>query len=128
MNNELPFISIIIPVLNGERTIRACLNSILHSDYPGEKREIVVIDNGSTDRTAEIVKTFPVQYLLEARRGVSYARNRGIEASRGGILAFTDSDCVVSRRWLPEIVQGFGDEKIGGMEGETVDYPPVTPA
>ncbi|MGE5446166.1 MAG: glycosyltransferase [Ignavibacteriales bacterium] len=128
MNNKLPFVSIIIPVLNGERTIRACLSSILHSDYPEEQREIVVIDNGSTDRTAEIVKTFPVQYQLEARRGVSYARNRGIEASRGGILAFTDSDCVVSRRWLLEVVQGFEDGKNGGMEGETVDYPPVTPA
>jgi glycosyltransferase involved in cell wall biosynthesis len=96
-------------------------------DYPEERREILVVDNGSTDRTAEIVKEFPVRYVLEGRRGIPYARNRGIEESRGEIIAFTDSDCVASRRWLSELVQGFIDGKTGAIEGETVDYPPVTP-
>ena len=128
MASRLPFVSVIIPVLNEERTIRECLVSLLGMDYPPERREILVVDNGSTDRTAEIVKSFPVRYLREERCGISYARNRGIEASKGEILAFTDADCVVTTGWLRELVQGFEDEGIGGVEGETVAYLPVTPA
>ena len=122
-----PFASVIIPVLNGEGTIRECIVSLLKMDYPVERREILVVDNGSTDRAAEIIKSFPVRYLREERRGASYARNRGIEASKGEILAFTDADCVVTTGWLRELALGFEDEGIGGVEGETVAYPPVTP-
>jgi GT2 family glycosyltransferase len=128
VNNDLPFVSIVVPVLNGERTIQECLTSLLYMEYPEERREIVVVDNGSIDRTAEIIKRFPIMYLQEKRRGIPYARNRGIEASRGEIVAFTDSDCVVSKRWLYELVQGFERKEVGGVEGETVDYPPTNPA
>jgi glycosyltransferase involved in cell wall biosynthesis len=127
MDKTLPFVSVIIPVLNGERTLRDCLNSLLKMDYPEERREILVVDNGSTDSTAEIIKNLPVRYVQERRRGIPYARNKGIEESRGEIIAYTDSDCVVSKRWLSELVQGFEDGKIGAIEGETVDYPPSTP-
>jgi glycosyltransferase involved in cell wall biosynthesis len=129
MNHALPFVSIVVPVLNGEQTIRECLVSLLRADYPPERQEILVIDNGSTDRTAEIVKSFPVRYLRgEQRLGAPAARNRGIEASRGEILAFTDADCVVSRGWLRELVQTFDEEGVGGVAGEVYAYPPMTPA
>jgi glycosyltransferase involved in cell wall biosynthesis len=127
MDNTTPFVSVIIPVLNGERTIKECLASLLKMDYPPERREILVVDNGSTDRTAAIVKTFPVRYLHEDRRGASHARNRGIEASKGEILAFTDADCVVTTRWLRELVQGFDNQEVGGVDGETLAYLPATP-
>ncbi|MDV2495302.1 MAG: glycosyltransferase [bacterium] len=123
-----PFVSIIIPVLNGERTIGDCLVSLLKMDYPSELREILVVDNGSTDRTAEIVKSFPVRYLQEERPGPSAARNKGIEASTGKILAFTDADCVVTTGWLQELVRGFDSEETGVVVGEMVPYPPQTPA
>ena len=70
MDSNLPFISVIVPALNEEQNIRECLVSLLEADYPPERREILVVDNGSTDRTAEIVKSFPVRYLREERRGV----------------------------------------------------------
>ena len=127
MTSGRPFISVVVPVRNGERSIRECLASLLRMDYPEARREFLVVDNGSTDRTAEIIKSFPVRYLWEERRGIPYARNQGIAASRGTIVAFTDADCVVSSRWLRELVQGFEEEGVGGVEGETVDYPPVTP-
>ncbi len=126
MASRLPFISVIIPALNEERTIRKCLVSLLRMDYPQERREILVVDNGSTDRTAEIIKSFPVRYLREERRGISYARNRGIEASKGEILAFTDADCVVTADWLRELVLGFDNEEVGIVAGEVVAYPPET--
>ena len=126
--NTLPFVSVIIPVLNGERTIRDCLVSLLRMDYPPDRREIVLVDNGSTDRTAEIVSSLPVQYLLEKRRGAALARNRGIGASRGEILAFTDADCVVSTGWLRELVEALNDDKVDAVVGEVVAYPPKTPA
>jgi len=123
-----PFVSVIIPVLNEERTIRECLTSLIKMDYPVERREILVVDNGSTDRTAEIVKSFPIQYLQEELRGSAAARNKGIKASRGEIVAFTDADCVVTTGWLWELVRAFDEEGVGGVAGEVVAYPPRTPA
>jgi cellulose synthase/poly-beta-1,6-N-acetylglucosamine synthase-like glycosyltransferase len=104
-----------------------CLASLLRMDYPSDRREILVVDNGSTDRTAEIVKAFSVRYLYEDRRGASHARNRGIEASKGEIMAFTDADCAVTTGWLRELVQGFDGEEVGGVEGDVVAYPSLTP-
>ena len=126
MDYTMPFVSVIIPVLNGEQTIRECLVSLLRMDFPPERREIVVVDNGSTDRTAEIVKGFPVRYVREERRGRSHARNKGIEVSRGEILAFTDADCVVTRDWLKELVRSFDEAIVGGVAGEVVAYLPKT--
>jgi GT2 family glycosyltransferase len=123
-----PFVSVVVPVLNGEEVIKDCLTSLLRVDYPQERREILVVDNGSTDRTAEIIKSFPVQYLREERRGCSAARNRGIQASQGELIASTDADCRVSRGWLRELVQAFEEEGVGGVAGEVIAYPPKTPA
>ena len=123
-----PFVSVIIPVLNEERTIRECLTSLIKMDYPVERREILVVDNGSTDRTAEIIKTFQVRYLWEERRGAAAARNKGIEASKGEILAFTDADCVVTTGWLRELARAFDEEGVGGVAGEVVAFPPKTRA
>jgi GT2 family glycosyltransferase len=127
-DSKVPFVSVIIPVLNGGRTIRECLGSLLKMDYPVERREILVVDNGSTDRTAEIIHSFPVRYLHEERRGSAAARNQGIKASKGEILAFTDADCIVSRGWLRGLVQAFDEEGVGGVAGEIAAYPPQTPA
>lgn len=125
---SLPFVSIIIVASNDEALITDCLVSVLQMDYPPERREVLVVDNGSTDRTAEIIQRFPVRYLREERRGKSYGRNRGIEASTGEILAFTDPDCVVSSRWLCELVRAFDDDGVGAVGGEILPFPGTTPA
>jgi glycosyltransferase involved in cell wall biosynthesis len=115
---------VIIPVLNGEQTIKECLVSLLRMDYPPERREIIVVDNGSTDRTADIVKYYPVRYVTEHQRGIPPARNRGIDASNGQIVVFTDADCIVTTAWLRELVQGFDSEEVGVVAGELMTYPP----
>ena len=128
MSHTAPFVCVIVPVLNGERTIEECLVSLLRTDYPPERREILVVDNGSTDRTAEIVEGFPVALLREENPGAAAARNRGIEASRGEVLAFTDADCVVTSGWLRELVGGFEDATTAGVAGDSIPaYLPVTP-
>jgi glycosyltransferase involved in cell wall biosynthesis len=128
MADEAPFVSVVIPVLNGEQTIGDCLVSVLRSDYPPHRREILVVDNGSTDRTAEIIRSFPVRYLRDPKRGAAHARNEGIKASKGEIVAFTDADCVASSGWLRELANGFDGEKVGGVAGEILPYPPRTAA
>lgn len=126
--NSPPFASIIVPAFNAESHIQDCLFSLMQMDYPPERREILVVDNGSTDNTAQLIKKFPVQYLYESNRGVSAARNKAIQSSSGEILAFTDSDCLVSKSWLSRIVSSFHDAAVGGVAGEIVAHIPITPA
>ncbi len=118
----------IVAARNDETVIEDCLISLLRMDYPPERREILVVDNGSGNHTAEIVKRYPVRYLGEERRGKCYARNQGIEASKGGILAFTDPDCVVSTGWLRELVRVIEEDGVGGVAGEILPYPGKTRA
>ena len=124
----LPSVSVVVPVLNGEATIAACLHAILSGDYPTDRRQLLVVDNGSTDRTAEHVGGFPVEYLREPRRGPARARNLGIEGSKGEVIVFTDADCLPSTAWLRELVRPFEESDVGGVAGEILPFPPHTAA
>jgi glycosyltransferase involved in cell wall biosynthesis len=124
----LPFVSVVVPARNAERTIDACLQSLVRVDYDPERREILVVENGSTDRTGEIIREYPVRCLYEPLRGPSAARNRGVETAQGEIVAFTDSDCVVTKGWLRELIRGFEAPDVWAVAGEIVAYPPRTPA
>ncbi|NOQ77328.1 MAG: glycosyltransferase, partial [Methylococcaceae bacterium] len=91
-------VSIIIPTFNRSALLERALESVNKqtvSDY-----EIIVVDDGSTDNTAEMIQTkFPeVQYVLQPNRGVSSARNKGLKLAKGQWLAFLDSD----DEWLPD--------------------------
>ncbi|MGH7265870.1 MAG: glycosyltransferase, partial [Candidatus Rokuibacteriota bacterium] len=120
----LPYVSVVVPARNAARTLAECLRSLMRLDYPEARREVLVVDNGSTDGTPDVVRRFPVARLGEPRRGPSHARNRGIEASRGEIVAFTDADCVVSTRWLRSLTAGFADRDVSAVAGEVLAYPP----
>lgn len=126
--HSAPLVSVIIPALDGAALAKDCIFSLVNMDYPIARREILVVGQGSTGGLADLIKRLPIRYLYEGRRGVCHARNRGIEASEGRILAFTDPDCVVSRGWLRELVRPFEEESVGGVAGEIVPYPPTTPA
>ena len=96
-----PFISVIVPVYNDAEPLRVLLGALAEQDYPHDRFECVVIDNGSQE-PIRVHDDFPfaVRVLREDRPGSYAARNRGIRAARGDVLAFTDADCIPRPDWL----------------------------
>lgn len=91
-----PLASVVIPVYNGERFLGDALESVFDQDY--ERIEIVVIDDGSQDRTNEIVRGFPgARYVRQRNQGPAAARNTGIALSSGEVVSFLDADDVMLR-------------------------------
>ena len=114
----LPKISVVVPVYNGEATIRTCVEALLGLDYPRDRFEVIIVDNKSTDGTRRIVEAYPVTLLQEAAVQSSYAaRNLGITRASGDIIAFTDADCVPERGWLRAIVAAIEPPDVGGVAG-----------
>jgi len=114
----LPKISIIVPVYNGEATIRTCVEALLGLDYPRDRFEVIIVDNKSLDGTRRIVEGYAVTLLQEAAVQSSYAaRNLGIAHASGDVLAFTDADCVPERGWLRAIVAAIEPSDVGGVAG-----------
>ena len=134
---QTPFVSVIIPARNEEDSIAACVDSILANDYPAF--EIIVVDDASTDATAEIVRQYaPVEELVTAGASSSaasqhptenrvqllsmredeeraaahkkYALARGVEEARGEIILTTDADCTVPPTWISSMARAFEDE------------------
>lgn len=103
-------ISVVIPMLDAERTLGRCLDALDGQDLSAGNFEVIVVDNGSTDRSAEIARRHPrVRLLVEPRRGPYNARNTGIAASRGERIAFLDPDCEPARDWLREAVAALDE-------------------
>lgn len=100
-------LSVIIPAYNEENYIGACLKSIVANRTPAVT-EIIVIDNASTDRTAEIAAQFPgVRVIREEKKGLTRARQCGLEHATGDILAWADADCRVTKEWFTKIEKAF---------------------
>lgn len=102
-----PFISVIVPAYNEENYLDACLTSLTRQAFPSADYEVIVVDNASTDRTAEIAKKYPVKVVSEPRRSVVRARQAGFDASRGQIIASADADTVYPSGWLRLISAAF---------------------
>lgn len=114
---DSPFISIIITSLNGMHYLNDCLSSISNLDYPKEKLEVILIDDGSQDKTYEFIKEnfSDIKIIRNYRtRGVAESRNIGIKNAKGKLLAFLDNDVRVEKNWLFELVKTIEeDERIG---------------
>jgi len=107
--------TIVVPAYNAACTIGACVEACLNQDYAAV--EVVVTDDGSTDDTARIVRRYPVHYLRQENAGPASARNRGWRAAAGGIICFTDSDCVPAPDWVSRLVEQYSSEEVAGVGG-----------
>ena len=116
-----PTVTAVIPVYNGERFLQDKLASLLALDYPPEKLEIIVISDGSTDRTAEIARAFVASRvrLLELPRGGKCAGlNAGIAVATGEILLLTDARQVIEPDGLQRLMANFADPQVGAVSGQ----------
>ncbi len=104
-----PTVSVIIPVYNGEKYIKQCLDSLSMQTLPAEQYETIIVDNGSSDTSVQIAESYDVKLLKESKRGSYAARNKGIKNSLGDIIAFTDVDCIAAKDWLEQAVKYYDD-------------------
>jgi GT2 family glycosyltransferase len=106
MLHHPPRVSVIVCTYNGGRTLHQCLTSLLKLDYPSY--EVIVVNDGSTDDTAKIAASFPgIRVIHQPNQGLSVARNVGLRAATGSIIAYTDDDCFADRNWLTHLVYHF---------------------
>lgn len=113
-----PFISVIIPHLNQPEELRRCLESLQVQSYPADRFETIVVDNGSSELPVAVTDGFDrVRLISEGEPGPGPARNCGVAASSGEILAFIDADCIADSRWLEALAKaltGPGGARIVG--------------
>ncbi len=130
-----PRASVVIPTRNRPDSAIETLRSVLQSNYPGDRYEVIVVDNASGDDAMVTLPNnlergdVPVTLLQEPAPGGSNARNRGLWAATGDVVAFTDDDIDVDPEWLARIVRPFAcDDQVGGAGGLTMPRGLETPA
>ena len=113
-------ISVVIPMRNEADILERCLSAMEELDYPKEFFEVVLVNDGSTDNTGELITgqdwSFDYQYIETDGVGVSKARDIGFRRAKGDFIAFTDADCVVERDWLLRLSEPFYEDvaAVGG--------------
>ncbi len=113
---RLPKVSILVPAHNEAASIAQTLRSVLRLDYPKKKLEVIVVDNASTDGTAEIAKRFSWAKVFKiARKGKSFALEKAFKESSGEVIGILDADTFVSRSVLKKMVAYFDDPEIGAV-------------
>ena len=121
-----PKVSVVVASYNGGRTLKACLDSLVKLNYPDY--EVILVDDGSTDGSRSIAEPYPtVRYLHQANHGLSVARNTGINAATGEIVAFTDSDCRADEDWLYYLVGDLITSRFTGIGGHNFLPPEDSP-
>lgn len=120
--NDFPLVTIAIPAYNEEECIRGTLGSVLELDYPQDKLDIIVVNDGSKDRTKEIVediisknRSFGIRLLNQINRGKGAALNHALSVSRGDFFVTFDSDSFISKDALQKILPHFADKRVAAV-------------
>jgi GT2 family glycosyltransferase len=114
---ETDSVSIIVPTFNGGSRVARCIEALLHQDS-ARKPEILVVDDGSTDNTADVVRAYPcVRLITQVNSGPAAARNRGALEAHGTVILFTDDDCVPMPEWLEAMLEAFRDPEVVAVKG-----------
>ncbi|OKH55302.1 glycosyltransferase [Calothrix sp. HK-06] len=131
--NYLPKVSVVVPIYNGEEDLRELIPCLLAQTYPSELVEYLLVDNNSSDNTLQYLQTaaeqcpITIHPLSENKIQSSYAaRNTGIRAATGEIVAFTDADCRPQPQWLELLVQPFVNVDVAIVAGEVASLPGKT--
>lgn len=116
-----PYVSIIIPAYNEEKYIGQCLEALQNINYPSDRYEVIVVDNGSTDSTVSLCRNITTHIYI-SHGNVSILRNLGAQKAQGSILAFIDADCIADKNWLLNACATLRAEKcITGSKVKTPD-------
>lgn len=120
----LPKVSVVIPTFNRKEKLKCALKPLFDQTYPQNRYEIIIVDDGSTDGTDDLLKHFQKKfpnliYLKQQHRGPAAARNLGIKKSTGDIIFFTDDDCIVPKNWIEKFVHMYQKHpEIAGVGGD----------
>ncbi len=118
---DLKELTVVIPAYNAENTIGRTISAMLVGGMAADS--IIVVDDGSSDRTAEVVKQYPaVKYIYQKNAGPAAARNTGWKASSSDVVIFTDSDCVPCPGWADALLAGFDSPDGGEIGAVTGSY------
>jgi glycosyltransferase involved in cell wall biosynthesis len=120
-----PFVSVVVPTFNRLEALTACVQAIVRQDYPRNRFEVIIVDDGSlmpvTTSGREPQHDVPIRVLRQANAGPASARNLGAQHARGDLLAFTDDDCIPTPHWLRELAQAFHNVPGKLVGGRTVN-------
>ncbi|RYZ29319.1 MAG: glycosyltransferase [Chitinophagaceae bacterium] len=114
----LPFISVVVCSYNGSSTIKDTLTALGKLDYPSY--EVIVVNDGSTDKLADIVKEYPFKLITTSNQGLSNARNTGMRNAKGEIIAYIDDDAYPDPHWLLYLASGYKDSGLAGIGGPNI--------
>lgn len=116
-----PRVSVVVCAFNAQTTIAQCLDGLRDVEY--SNFEVIVVNDGSTDATGTIAARYPVRLITTPNRGLSNARNTGLEAAQGEIVAYLDSDAFPDPNWLQYLAAAFRDSTFAGVGGPNLAPP-----
>jgi len=116
-----PRISVVVCSYNGARTIRECCEGLMRLDYPDY--EVIIIDDGSSDMTAAIAREYFVHVISTGNNGLSNARNTGMHAATGEVIAYLDDDAIPDPHWLKYLATTFTTTEYAGVGGPNIAPP-----
>ncbi len=126
MTPEFPFCSVIVPTYSRPKQLAACLTALSQLEYPADRFEVIVVDDGSTISPSDLVSSLSnrinIRLIVQRNGGPASARNMGAVEAKGEFLAFTDDDCLPASDWLTRLACRYleGPEKAIG--GRTVNH------
>ena len=132
-----PRVTVAVITYNRSRFLRETLSGLVKQDYPADRWEILVIDNQSTDDTAQVVSSFAAaspapRRIVEPTQGLDHGRNRAVAEAQGDVIVLTDDDILVEPDWLAQLVAPFASDdapRIGVVGGEVIPvFPDGVPA
>ncbi len=126
-----PFVSVVIPTYNRPMPLTACLRALAALDYPSDRYEVIVVDDGGTPSLGPVVAPFrplmDLKLIQGPHGGAPQARNRGMDRARGELVVFTDDDCIPHPEWITELVQAWLQHPQAMVGGRTYNLLTANP-